>query len=96
MYNESRHRLKNSPAKPSPGQARSVRRNANHAKETTQAPPPGKLPKPDNALTAALLEQWVREDATNDPALIHQAEEELLEFKRALNANRLSAIPLFP
>ncbi len=59
-------------------------------------PPLSKRPEPDNALTAALLEQWAREDATNDPALIRQAEEELLEFKRMLNANRLSAKPLFP
>lgn len=38
--------------------------------------------------TIALLEEWMVEDATDDPELIRLAEEELHEFKKALNENR--------
>jgi len=36
----------------------------------------------------ALLQSWMEEDATDDPEEIRQAEEELEELKRDLNANR--------
>ena len=41
--------------------------------------------------TVALLESWLREDATDDPAEIRRAEEELAEFKRNMNAPRREA-----
>ena len=50
----------------------------------------------DNSETIALLQQWAREEATNDPAAIAQAEDELAEFKAALNANRPPDKPVFP
>jgi len=53
-------------------------------------------PAPDNSGTIALLQQWAREDATDDPAAIAKAEQELVEFKSALNANRPSDKPVFP
>lgn len=51
---------------------------------------------PDNAGTIALLQQWAREDATDDPATISQAEGELAQLKAALNANRPPDKPVFP
>jgi hypothetical protein len=53
-------------------------------------------PAPDNSGTIALLEQWAREDATDDPAAIAQAEDDLAQFKAALNANRTPDRPVFP
>jgi hypothetical protein len=53
-------------------------------------------PTPDNSGTIALLEQWAREDATDDPATVDQAEDDLAKFKAALNANRPPDRPLFP
>ena len=50
----------------------------------------------DNSATIALLQQWAREDATDDPAIIAQAEQELAQFKAALNANRPLDKPVFP
>lgn len=41
-----------------------------------------------NAAAIAMLKKWREEDATDDPELIRQAEEELEELKRNLNANR--------
>lgn len=59
-------------------------------------PPQSALPAPDNSATIALLEQWAREDATADPALIAEAERELTAFKAALNASRPPERPVFP
>jgi len=59
-------------------------------KRVTPAPPP------DNSATIALLQQWAQEDATDDPAAIARAEQELAQFKAALNANRPSDKPVFP
>lgn len=42
----------------------------------------------ENAASIALLESWLREDATDDPEEIRKAQEELDEFKRAINAER--------
>jgi hypothetical protein len=50
----------------------------------------------DNSETIAMLQRWAREDATDDPAAIAQAEYELAEFKAALNANRSPGKPVFP
>jgi hypothetical protein len=61
-------------------------------------PPKSAKPTPhrDNSATIALLKQWEREDATDDPAAIARAEEELAQFKAALNANRPPDKPVFP
>jgi hypothetical protein len=59
-------------------------------KSVTPAPPP------DNSGTIALLQQWARDDATDDPATIARAEQELAQFKAALNANRPPDRPVFP
>jgi hypothetical protein len=48
--------------------------------------------------TLALLQQWEREDQTADPEAIRQAEEDMQEFERSMNAPRLAAgsRPLYP
>ncbi len=38
--------------------------------------------------TLELLEGWAREDATDDPEKLKDAQKELDEFKRAMNENR--------
>jgi hypothetical protein len=38
--------------------------------------------------TLALLDAWAREDATDDPAKLKDAQKELDEFKKAMNENR--------
>jgi hypothetical protein len=43
-----------------------------------------------------MLQEWAREDATDDPTAIAQAEYELARFKAALNANRPPDKPVFP
>jgi hypothetical protein len=53
-------------------------------------------PALDNSDTIALLQQWAREDATDDPATIARVEQELAEFKAALNASRPPDQPVFP
>ena len=42
----------------------------------------------ENAAAIALLRSWREQDATDDPDEIRQAEEDLAEFKRNMNANR--------
>src|SRR5579863_2697824 len=42
----------------------------------------------ENAAAIALLDSWLQEDATDDPAKLLQAEQEFEELKRNLNANR--------
>ena len=44
-----------------------------------------------DAASIALLESWLREDATDDPDAIRAAEEDLAEFKRAMNETRRDA-----
>jgi hypothetical protein len=41
-----------------------------------------------NAASIALLQSWLDEDATDDPEEIRKAQEELDEFKRAINEER--------
>ena len=41
-----------------------------------------------NAAAIATLNQWIAEDATDDPEEIRKADEEVAEFKRNMNANR--------
>jgi hypothetical protein len=44
----------------------------------------------ENAAAIALLNQWIAEDATDDPEEIRLADEEVAELKRNLNANRVA------
>jgi len=41
-----------------------------------------------NAAAIAALNQWIAEDATDDPEEIRKANEDVAEFKRNMNANR--------
>ena len=50
----------------------------------------------DNSKTIAMLQEWAREDATDEPAAIAQAEYEVAQFKAAFNANRPPDKPVFP
>ena len=43
-----------------------------------------------NAKAIALLQSWQDQDATDDPAEFLAAEEELADFKRSMNENRLA------
>jgi hypothetical protein len=69
-----------------------------YANESGSVLPPKSTapPVPDNSETIALLHGWARQDATDDPAAIAQAEYELAQFKAALNANRPPDKPIFP
>lgn len=46
---------------------------------------------PIDTATLELLARWRLEDATDDPEEIRAAEQELAEFKRAMNENRMGA-----
>ena len=48
--------------------------------------------------TLELLAAWKAEDATKDPEKLREADEEIAEFKRAMNENRAAtgARLLFP
>ena len=55
--------------------------------------PPAQAPESpvideENAAAIAQLKAWMREDATDNPEVIREAEEDLAEFKRNMNANR--------
>jgi hypothetical protein len=58
--------------------------------QPTQTPPPGPGTAVDTA-TLELLSAWRRQDATNDPDQIRAAEQELAEFKKAMDENRVAA-----
>ncbi len=55
---------------------------------TKHLPPDEREVDTRNAASIALLQFWLAEDVTDDPVEIRQAEEELAEFKRSMNANR--------
>lgn len=59
----------------------------NHRSVETDNLPPR---RPGQA-TRDLMHRWREEDATEEPEEIRKAEEELAEFKRALNAPRIAA-----
>lgn len=42
----------------------------------------------ENAVSIALLQSWLEEEATDDPDEVRQAQEELDTLKRAINAER--------
>ena len=56
--------------------------------------PPMAQPSNDSSIDTATLEllaSWRRQDATDNPEEIRAAEQELAEFKRAMNDNRALA-----
>jgi hypothetical protein len=59
------------------------------------SPPPGSA---IDTATLELLAAWRAEDATTDPDKLRQADEEVAEFKKAMNENRAAtgARLLFP
>ena len=66
--------------------------------ETNPAPPlPSNTAVIDTA-TLELLASWRAQDATNDPDELRAAEQELSEFRKAMNNNRIQAgeLPLYP
>ncbi len=71
-----------------------------HTTETSSTLPVTHLPSntPIDTVTLELLAQWRREDATDDPEKIREAEQELAEFKQAMNEHRALSgeTPLFP
>jgi hypothetical protein len=61
-------------------------------RSATEAPQPNANVQTDeiaeNAASIALLQSWLEADATDDPVEIRRAQQELDEFKRAINAER--------
>jgi hypothetical protein len=59
--------------------------------------PPSTMGSVDTA-TLELLAAWKSEDATKDPEKLREADEEVAEFKKAMNENRAAtgARLLFP
>ena len=58
--------------------------------ETTSRPP-GAHPSANGSIDTAtldLLETWRLQDATDDPEQLRAAQQELTEFKKAMNENR--------
>jgi hypothetical protein len=51
-----------------------------------------------DSATIRLLASWRSQDATDDPAMIREADEGVAEFKRAMNENRTATAEpvLFP
>lgn len=64
--------------------------------QPANAPPPP-MGSIDTA-TLELLAAWKAEDATSDPEKLREADEEIAEFKKAMNESRaaVGARPLFP
>ena len=59
--------------------------------EFSFVPPAGVSPLATGAIdteTLEFLEAWAREDATDDPEKLRDAQKELEEFKKAMNENR--------
>jgi len=56
--------------------------------------PPVQLSVASDAIdteTLEILERWAREDATDDPEKLRNAQKELDEFKKAMNENRAAS-----
>lgn len=64
------------------------------AESSTSPPPPGTV----DSATLEILALWKSADATTDPQALRESDEEVAEFKRAMNENRLAtgARLLFP
>lgn len=58
---------------------------------TMSAPSPADDVDSHQDATIALLQSWIAEDFTDDPEEIRQAEQDLMEFKRNMNAPRKEA-----
>lgn len=61
---------------------------------TSPVGPPVGAPLAGGAIdieTLELLEAWAREDATDDPVTLRDAQKELDEFKRTMNENRAAS-----
>jgi len=57
--------------------------------ENAQVPPLGQpLSVPVDTATLQLLSQWKQEDTTENPDEVRAAEDEIRDFKRALNESR--------
>ena len=68
-----------------------------HNSGLNKSPAPSVVPlRHDNSKTIALIQEWMCEDATDDPAKIAEAEREVADFKAALNASRPPDRPIFP
>jgi hypothetical protein len=68
---------------------------------TSESMPASITPSHDGLVDTATLEllaSWRRQDATDNPEDIRQAERELADFKRAMNEGRAIAgeTPLYP
>jgi len=65
--------------------------------QPASAPPPPPMASVDTA-TLELFAAWKAEDATTDPEKLRQADEDVAEFKKAMNENRAAtgARLLFP
>ena len=44
----------------------------------------------DDTATLELLARWQLEDATSDPEQIYEAEQDLADFKKTMNENRVA------
>ena len=65
--------------------------------QSANAPPPPPMGSVDSA-TLELFAAWRSEDVTTDPEKLRQADEEVAQFKKAMNENRAAtgARLLFP
>jgi hypothetical protein len=75
--------------------------DANTVKQSSTIQPQSAQPPPIGAVDIATLELlavWKNEDATMDPEKIREADEEIAEFKKAMNETRaaVGARLLFP
>lgn len=69
-------------------------------KQSSTVEPASASPLPIGSIDKATLEllaAWKAEDATSDPERLREADEEIAEFKKAMNENRaaVGARPLF-
>jgi len=82
------------------GSENAVRQGSSQTDEDVSRPPSPSRPTPEaiNYATIQLLRSWRAQDATDDPEAIRAAEQELVEFKKAMNENRALAgePPLYP
>ena len=62
-----------------------------HPSTSSLSPFPNEETKALDTETLELLASWRHQDTTNDPELIRQAEQELTEFKKQMNENRLAS-----
>ena len=69
-------------------------KNQTTSSSEASSTPPIPQPPPNGSIDSATLEllaSWRLEDATQNPEDVRAAEQELAEFKRAMNENRTRA-----